>query len=96
MKTIHKYPIPYGTRNLGEGVRLPRGAQIIAVQMQRGLASIFAPQLWAVVDTDEPMEWRDIVVRGTGYAIDGEVGRHLGTFQDGPYVFHVFDLTAMQ
>jgi hypothetical protein len=71
-------------------VEMPRGAQVLSVQMQGG-----APQLWALVDEDARTEPRTFATYGTGNPMP-EVfthGRFVDTYQmhGGSLVFHVFD-----
>lgn len=90
LKTILKYPIP---PTPGDFVSLPAGARILSVQMQAG-----RPQMWALVDPDaiESPTLRAIAVFGTGSPIEGDPGQYLATFQDGPFVWHVFDRTPRE
>lgn len=48
MLTIHKFPFPIEDRF---NLTMPRGATILNAECQLG-----QPCLWALVDTDEPME----------------------------------------
>lgn len=87
MKTIFKYPIEVTDRQI---VRMPRGAQILSVQYQGKQLCI-----WAQVDDQEPLVDRVVLVCGTGHPMpEAPVGvflHHIGTVQDGPYVWHVFE-----
>ena len=86
MKTIHKYPISMeGTR-----VQLPKDAQIVKVDMQPGVGPCF----WALVDTDNPEEERAFVALGTGHAFLYGMG-YMGTWQEPPFVWHLFEVTHM-
>jgi hypothetical protein len=69
---------------------MPKGAKILTVQSQHG-----GPQLWALVDADQPKEAREIEIHGTGNPIERMPGQYIGTFQvhDGMLVFHVFEAT---
>ena len=84
MNTIHKYPIKITDR---QEVTLPENAKIIHVGIDpRGL-----PCLWAEVDTfDYECSDRDIYVVGTGNPRDEEAKTHLGSFVQGPFVWHVY------
>jgi hypothetical protein len=84
MKTIWKYQIPVAdTFHL----MMPEGAQVLTVQMQGGV-----PTLWCVVEPDAPQEQRWFEMRGTGHLV-GEVGDYIATIQlhGGALVFHVFN-----
>lgn len=89
MKTILKYPLPYGMR-FGT-LQMHPNAQILTVQMQGEY-----PMIWALVDTEDiakPPEDRDVYMASAGHALDDKPGRYIGTFQDGAFVWHVFDRT---
>jgi hypothetical protein len=71
---------------------LPKGARIIAVDVQYG-----KPCMWALVDPEARGEIRRFYLLGTGHEInddDSERLRHLGTFMldDGAFVGHLFEL----
>jgi hypothetical protein len=84
MKTIYKYPIPYGSTDTY--TEMPNGARILAVQMQNG-----KPYVWAIVETTMEVVGRRFVLYGTGHALDDYYGTYIGTFQDGPFVWHLFE-----
>lgn len=69
-------------------IDMPKGAQVLAVQVQHGV-----PCVWALVDPEATAQPLDIHVLGTGHPVPDGIGRHLGTFQvsDGALVFHVFE-----
>ena len=87
MKTIWKCTLAPDSR---QTVTLPRGAELLTVQVQFDLV-----QLWAVVDSSQPVETRYIHIVGTGHPI-GFAGKYIGTFQldGGALVFHVFEEAA--
>jgi hypothetical protein len=78
MKKIFKYDVP------GPGcfkVEMPRGAEILSVQTQRG-----EPVFWALVEPGEPLVARRLACIATGEEIDLTdvpyvVLRYVGTFQ---------------
>ena len=87
MRTVHKYLVPVRD---GFGLDLPLGATILDVQAQGELVC-----LWALVETDNDMERRSFILRGTGHPIqDGMELVHAGTFQigGGALVFHLFEV----
>lgn len=83
-RRIFKYPLVVTDWQM---VALPRGAEILTVQIQRG-----QPQLWALVDPTAPIERRDVGICGTGHIVPNGVPPYLATFQlhGGELVFHVF------
>ena len=89
MKTIWKFNIVTTDR---QTVSMPRGAEILTVQVQNG-----AVCLWAKVDTEAPSQLRDIETFGTWHPMAEESGarrQYIGTYQlrrGGDLVFHVFE-----
>lgn len=88
MRTIWKFTLALGGH---QSIRMPKGAQIIALQMQGGM-----PQIWAVVNPrEDEVVHREFVTYGTGHAFNvaGEPKTYIGTYQldDGALVFHVFE-----
>lgn len=70
-------------------VRMPMGAVILTVQVQRG-----TPCLWARVDTKVGRETRLILTFGTGQPVAFEkTDKYIGTYQldEGALVLHVFE-----
>jgi hypothetical protein len=73
-------------------VSMPRGSVILCVQSQAG-----QPCLWAVVDSDAPLEARTIHIFGTGLDMGDPatvpMRGYIGTFQmaGGALVWHVFE-----
>lgn len=85
MKKIYKYQI----HDLAmREIELPKGAEILTIQMQDGM-----PCLWALVDQNQPAEKRPILIIGTGHAILIDIVRYISTFQmlDGRLVWHAFE-----
>lgn len=82
---IWKYEVP-----VGDEIRLhmPRGAQILTVQMQGS-----TPCIWAKVDAapEHSQVWRVFRWRGTGHDADN-TDNYVGTVQmmGGGLVFHLF------
>jgi hypothetical protein len=87
MKTIYKYSLAL---NDWVSIYMPQGAKPLHVEMQNG-----TPQLWAQVDTEEPLVSHSFRIAGTGHKL-GEVGQHIGSFMlnGGALVFHVFSEAA--
>ncbi|WP_037322845.1 DUF7352 domain-containing protein [Amycolatopsis thermoflava] len=82
-RTVWKFPLNL----IGEPViPMPRGAQILTVQMQDG-----QPQLWALVDPAQPVERRRLFIVGTGQPMPTDAATYLATWQSGPFVFHLFE-----
>lgn len=82
--TIWKFPLRIADKVL---IEMPAGAKLLTVQMQNG-----SPFIWASLDEKEPLGLRRVYVRGTGHELyPAEPHRYVGTFQQGPFVWHVFD-----
>lgn len=86
---VHKYRV--GLTDLF-AVEMPRGAQILDVQVQHG-----TPQMWALVDPEAPVERRQFRLAGTGHRVEmygDQQPKHVGTFQldGGALVFHLFEI----
>lgn len=81
---IWKFPLEIKDRNY---VQMPAVAQILSVQMQNGV-----PCIWAMVDPHSEKITRTFLIYGTGHPISPLKKKYLGTTQDPPYVWHVFEL----
>lgn len=68
-------------------IDMPEGAEILHVEMQGTL-----PSIWALVDSDKLKVSRPFRVVGTGHMIPDEATlSHVATFQDPPFVWHLFE-----
>ncbi len=64
---------------------MPKGAEFLFVEQQGSNACA-----WFMVIADEPLEPRKFYIHGTGHEIPlGQ--RYLGTFQQSPFVWHLFE-----
>lgn len=86
MKVIYKYMM----KNFTDAVRMHRDAQIIHVGFQETILGS-CPMIWAIVDPELPEVFRKIEVVGTGWDLEGEIGKHLGSVQVDAFVWHFFD-----
>lgn len=88
MKTIWKFPLRITDE---QWVSMPRGARVLSVQMQGDQACV-----WAIVESAATQEMRRLVILGTGNPIgdSGETLTFIGTFQQPPFVWHLFEATA--
>lgn len=87
IKKIYKYQIDVGNLT----VDMPEYAEILSVQVQRGVICI-----WALGDPEQPLRKRTFDIFGTGHDIqcNGGIERiHIGTvqFNGGDLVLHVFE-----
>lgn len=90
MKTIYKYQPDF--REVGATFRidLPFCAEVIAAGVQGGKHTF-----WAMVYPDQllPNEHRWFVIYGTGFPINPALHlEHISTYQDGPFVWHMFEI----
>lgn len=83
MKTIWKYEAPVTDSVM---VAMPEGATILSVE--RTYPRTFA--VWAEVDSDAPLQARELISVGTGAALP-ETGRFIGTVQDFQSVWHIYE-----
>lgn len=73
-------------------IDMPEGAKVLKVDKQDQKYYI-----WALIDTDAKLERKLINVIGTGnpteiYNDSIQLFKHLGTFFDKPFVWHVFEV----
>lgn len=94
METVWKYPIPI--RDVFE-LRLPIDSEVLAVANQ-GPDDGDHVYLWVRLNPEAapsllPHRFR---LAGTGDPLDGDIGRHIGTFQlrGGALIFHLFEAFA--
>jgi hypothetical protein len=83
MTVIYKYPILITDL---QTITLPSGATFVKV----GLDPQGQICLWAIVDPELPVTREYIHIRGTGQPLTDLPTRYLGSFNDGPFVWHVF------
>jgi hypothetical protein len=81
MKTIYKYNL-----SLPGSKAMPLGSTIVKVGIQNGQCCI-----WALVDTNAPIEERRFVIVGTGHELDDNMV-YVGTVFEEPFVWHVMEL----
>jgi hypothetical protein len=82
MKTIYKYPLHSKDCTL----QLPKGAEILTVQLQNEI-----PTLWALVNPMTVTEERHICIVGTGWDVEDTM-KYITTYMDGYFVWHAFEL----
>lgn len=83
VRVIYKYPVVITG---WQRVPMARGAEILSIQVQND-----AMWLWALVDTAEPTEAREVHMVGTGHTFPSQsFPPYLATVQFGPYVWHFF------
>lgn len=85
MNTIYKYPITTPDSDNKVHLYMPSSAVPLHVNVQGG-----QPMLWAMVDTREPLREHVFYLYGTGHDCNRHHSEYVGTFFDGPYVWHLF------
>lgn len=88
-KRIFKYSLPYGSvQNVMSD--MPAGAKVLHVGIPPGSNK---PQVWALVDPDQPLQASRLIFFGTGQPLPPDIDQYkfVGTFFDVPFVWHVFE-----
>lgn len=81
---IYKYSI---THKSVQTIELPIHSQILCVQLQFG-----KPFIWVRIPNPEaPTIERTFEFSGTGEEIDNTIRQYIGTWQEGPFVWHLFE-----
>jgi len=78
--------LPLG--RMSAAVSLPAGARIVHAGMQGTKLCI-----WSIVEPSQETVLRQLVVVGTGREVRNDA-IYIGTVMDGPYVWHVFDISV--
>lgn len=82
---VFKYPLIMIT---DQGVKLPKGAEVLSVQVDNKTEM---PALWAKVNPSNTAETRAIFILATGQPVPQKANRFISTFQSGQFVWHVFE-----
>lgn len=88
MRSVWKFPLGVRLDDKAAEVTMPAGAAIVHFALQGG-----EPTVWAQVDSDEAPEVRRFRIFGTGHPLP-RGSRHVGTYGDGPFVWHVFEMVG--
>lgn len=84
MRRVLKYHLEQGV--FQQIVRMSEGAKILSVQMVNGEL-----YFWAEVDNSKRVKERHIIILGTGDICPPEHMPYIGTVQDDPYIWHIYD-----
>ena len=88
MRTIWKYPLNLMAGNPVLTVTSSKNAAPRMVGMQGD-----QPTLWMEVEPDAPSDYYHyFYIRGTGHEVPDFLNEHVGSFIQGPYVWHVYRL----
>jgi len=74
-------------------VTLPEGFEIVRFRSDPGPYPFNVPTIWAIVDDDRPSATHRFVVYGTGAPLPRH-GVYVGTYDAGPFVWHVFHMVG--
>lgn len=85
MSAVWKFPL--ATALTDNALEMPKGAKVVHVGIQGERIC-----LWAIVDMQAPVETRVFQIVGTGHEEVKEGMAHVGTVQQGPWVWHVFEV----
>lgn len=74
-------------------IKTYRDAQILSC----GLDGRGEPSIWVLINDEEPEEFLNMLCVGTGWPLDSLIEPFdnlgfVGTINDGPYVWHVFEV----
>lgn len=83
MNVIYKYTFEIED---AFGIEMPQGAMILKAEMQGK-----NPCIWALVNPDALREVREFRVLGTGHHYNFDHLVHVATFQQGLFVWHLFE-----
>lgn len=84
---IYKYQLALHGVNV---LPLPTGARPLAVDDQDGVLC-----MWALIDDECSDEERNFAFVGTGHPIPGSLeSTYIGTVQQPPFVWHLFEIEA--
>lgn len=81
MMSVFKYQLPDPCDVFQ--LMLPVGAEVLHVDQR---------YLWARADTKVDLEPRFFRWAGTGHSLGRDVGAHVGSWLEGPFVWHLFEI----
>lgn len=89
MKFIYKYGFGHAGGFGNAQLLMPKGAEILDVQIQNG-----KPQLWALVNPENAPEPRNFLIVGTGHQLSDIDLEYIATYQthDGSLIYHLFEI----
>lgn len=93
MKTIWEFIIPIQDEF---ELKMPEGAKVLTAFIQtpnKKPSRSKRASLWAEVDTTAPIQTRRFSIIGTGDFSPTRIKKWIATFQDGPFIWHLYELT---
>ena len=92
-QTVWKFPVPDPTRMQGDSLTIE--VPIDADEWHVGMDPMGNPSVWVVLDPEADKVEHELTVFGTGQEIPYGAN-YVGTFFQGPFVWHVFDTTGVE
>lgn len=86
ISVVYKYPFDVADAFV---IQMPVGAQVLKVEQQNG-----TPTLWALVNPRAVEVTRRFRIVGTGHPFDADRLTFIATWQQPPFVWHLFEATA--
>ena len=83
MSVIYKFPLRVTDE---QTINMPTGAKILSVQFQNDQLCV-----WARIDNEYFKSKRTFLIVGTGHRFPDDGRQYIGTVQQGPFVWHVFE-----
>ncbi len=83
MAVVYKYPFAIDDEI---AIKMPFAATILLVEAQYGV-----PTIWALVQPEAAETIRRFRIVGTGHPFDETNLRHVASFQEEPFVWHMFE-----
>lgn len=84
MKKIFKYKLALTAHQI---LQMPADAEVLSFQLQdKDLCA------WALVDPEAYQVPRGFVIVGTGHEVPKRLLKFIGTAQQGPFVWHLFEV----
>lgn len=82
---IYKYKLPFIINEIFQ-INLPEDAGILSFQFQND-----NPFIWAIIDKQKAIISQEFLIMGTGHDFPEDfIGKFVGTWQDNPFVWHLF------
>lgn len=91
MNAIWRFPIEMNPDGR-IAIEMPTGARILTIQVQERAPNM--PSIWVLCDDKAPPLERHFQIIGTGHTADVEADKYVGTWQQGGFVWHLFEVIA--
>jgi hypothetical protein len=73
-------------------IEMPKGAEILTIKLKTENWDSVNDCIWAKVDPEMEKERRRFVIIGTGESFDDTNTHYIGTYQNGPFAWHLFEI----